>query len=231
MRESEYPEDGGRVVGGLGTKTEFYFVRHGAITDKAVKGMLVGQQLDPLTSFGDTEHGNYNHRLQSASDFGLPTDAEWYCSPMTRTRMTARVMRPDPRHNAIEDVRLREMNYGILEGAKIKLLLEPYGGVWYNFFKQYLIEKTPQGESFNCVKTRARNFLFEKVAHPVSKQVVVVSHRGFIQATLANLLEMPDLSASRTEIDYLGITRIDFLANANTRDSRWVCRYVNRRVV
>ncbi len=93
-----------------------------------------------------------------------------FCSDLKRARDTAKIAW-EGIYQIISDVRLRECNYGSLNGASSDIV-EPMQ-------EEGCIEKPfPEGESYEDVKARVADFLEFLKNNYDSKQVAVVAHKA-----------------------------------------------------
>ena len=107
-----------------------------------------------------------------------------YSSPLRRCRLLADEVRKHlSLESVVEDDRLREMNFGDWELQRWDdIFAQPEGRAW---FDDFLNVRTPRGESFADLERRAESF-FASI-EGVSGDVIVVTHAGFVRATLSML--------------------------------------------
>jgi len=125
---------------------EIWLVRHGETTASR-DGILAGWADLPLTERGEEQARSVAPALAGESFHGV------WSSDLVRAVTTARLARGEPR----TDARLREINFGVLEGHAWQTLDPAY--------KQAFIEfngfHPPGGESLAEVRTRVLAFLAE----------------------------------------------------------------------
>ena len=109
-----------------------------------------------------------------------------YSSPLKRCRLLADIICKDRGIvDPILDNRLLETNFGDWEMKPWDDIFESQEGkVW---FENYLELKVPNGESFSDLVERARCF-FSSIDE--SENILIVTHDGFIRATLVYFGEM-----------------------------------------
>lgn len=105
-----------------------------------------------------------------------------YTSPLQRCRLLAEAI---CLHKGLNpptvDARLMEMSFGEWELRRWEeIFLLPEGKEW---FADYLVTATPQGESFLQVIERAKEFLSQVNQN---ESTLLVTHDGFIRAALVN---------------------------------------------
>jgi len=146
---------------------ELWLVRHGESTFNA-EGRYAGWSDPPLTPAGEAMAQALSPRLS-----GIHFDGIWR-SDLVRTRETARLAGfPD----VPADARLREINFGDLEG---KTFLE-MGEEWRERLRSFADFVAPGGESMADVRRRAEEFL----AGLAVGRHLIFSHGGWIRTIMA----------------------------------------------
>lgn len=114
-------------------------------------------------------------------------DPDWVlCSPLTRSSLLAKYCYRDS-HEIIQDERLREMSFGTWELRPWKEILG--GAEVIDFFRRYIRERTPQGESLEDVKRRLASLLEELYRREDRPQNVVLFCHGGVIGCARALLE------------------------------------------
>lgn len=113
------------------------------------EGRLQGWQDSALTKQGKEDAKKLKKELENYKIDAI------YSSPLLRAKQTAQILFED---NIIYDDRLKEMNFGDLEGKKLESLLKDpiYLNLWNQPRDHY---RLPHGESYLEVKTRLHSFL------------------------------------------------------------------------
>lgn len=115
-----------------------------------------------------------------------------FTSPLQRARQTAELMLGERTVPIIEDERLREINFGVLEGQT----MEKNGqGSFALFFQDPLKFPRPEmGENIQDVLKRTASFWEEKISDPSlqDKTVLVSSHGCAVRGLLQNLYKEPE---------------------------------------
>ena len=146
---------------------ELWLVRHGESTFNA-EGRYAGWSDPPLTPAGEAMAQALSPRLA-----GIQFDGIWR-SDRIRAQETARLAGFG---HALADVRLREINFGDLEG---KTFLE-MGEAWRERLRSFADFVAPGGESMVEVKRRAEDFL----AGLAIGRHLIFSHGGWIRGLMA----------------------------------------------
>ncbi len=155
------------------TAVPFAVLRHAA-TGWNEQGRLQGTTDTPLSPSG---------RLAAAS-WQLPAPADRWrrvCSPLTRARQTAELVRPAAA--VAVDSRLREMSFGSWEGRTLAELRATGGEAFAAAERLGLDFHPPGGESPRLTMQRLAGWLAEVAA--AGTPVMVVSHKATIRALLA----------------------------------------------
>ena len=116
-----------------------------------------------------------------------------FTSPLTRAKQTARCVLGDRNIPVIEDKRIQEIDFGILEGTQFKdaqgKIVSPEMEL---FFEHPLDFKRPEnGEDISDILKRTREFWVEKTTEPAlaDKTVLVSSHGCAVRALLQNIYQ------------------------------------------
>ena len=173
---------------------DIVFVRHGR-TEMNTKGLFSGH-LDDVLSLEGKSDAKYNKEILKDKEF-----QSIYTSPLKRAVETSQILG----YKAIEDSRLKEINFGIFEGLSYDEITRKYpieAKLWSEDFINY---KIPKGESFMELYERVADFLYE-VSHK-SENTLVVTHEGVIKCALCYIFEKPEYFY-RFKISHTGITQI-----------------------
>jgi len=94
-----------------------------------------------------------------------------FSSDLPRTRQTAEIVGKETGNNIILDIRLRDTNFGIFGGKR--------KNEYINFFsneQEKFLKNPPQGESWQDVKKRVKDFIKEIEEKYQNKRILIVSH-------------------------------------------------------
>lgn len=118
-----------------------------------------------------------------------------FTSPLTRARQTAQCVLGDREIPVIEDKRIQEIDFGVLEGTQFK---DAQGKIVSRemeiFFEDPLNFKRPEnGENISDILKRTREFWIEKTTDPAlaDKTILVSSHGCAVRALLQNIYQDP----------------------------------------
>ena len=116
-----------------------------------------------------------------------------FTSPLTRAKQTARCVLGDRDIPVIEDKRIQEIDFGVLEGTQFK---DAQGKIVSRemeiFFEDPLkFERSENGEDISDILKRTRDFWQEKISDPelADKTVLVSSHGCAVRALLQNIYQ------------------------------------------
>ncbi len=187
-----------------------YLIRH--TTPNVQKGICYGQTNLDVTDSYATELAQIIAKLQTLSG----KMDKIYTSPLLRCNKLAKsIIKSIMQHNDnedfsvdfLEDKRLMEMNFGDWEMKTWAHIHENDLNDWMNNF---VTVKTPNGESFEDLFARVREF-WEEILEVLNKEenkhqnIAIITHAGVIRAILALVLGFPLENAFRLEVNYGGI--------------------------
>ena len=163
-----------------------YLVRHGE-TDWNKMGRFQGSTDIPLNQYGI--------ELAEITSEGLkevPFDII-YTSPLVRAQKTAEIMRRDRQIEIITDDRLKEMSFGVFEGADIRLVREQKEHGLYTLLNAPEKYRAEGGENFEEVIARCRSFIQETLlsAEVNYENVMISAHGGLIRCFLRCIENRP----------------------------------------
>jgi probable phosphoglycerate mutase len=147
---------------------ELWLVRHGE-TIRSAQRQIAGWFNTPLTATGEDQA----RALRSVLD-GHGFDGVW-SSDLARAIVTARLAWGEPR----QDRRLRELNFGELEGADYHVLRQPE----YRKIVDFRDFAAPGGESMPELRARVQDFVGEL---PAGRHLVF-THGGVIRLLTQDL--------------------------------------------
>lgn len=134
-----------------------YFV-HGTTTDNSAK-LCSGWKQAKLNELGIQQAINLGKSVNYKFDIIFTSDLE-------RAKDSANLAFPN--YEKIQDKRLRECNYGLLDGKSKKDVI----------YEEHIDKPFPEGESLKDVEKRIREFLEYLKANYDGKTVGIVAHRA-----------------------------------------------------
>lgn len=175
---------------------ELWLIRHGQ-TDWNADARIQGSSDVPLNEVGLEQAGCLTQRLAGTRFDGV------FCSDLQRASVTCATALPDAR--ATEDPRLREMAYGILEGARWSELDEAQAAAAREWREAPLTRRIPGGESYDDLTRRVRAFVDDL---PAEGRFVAFTHGGTVRSALYSLLGRTEAVPWRVTIHNCSITRL-----------------------
>lgn len=169
---------------------ELYIFRHGRTIWNAA-GKIQGS-----TDIELTEEGRRMAEVTAEKIADIHFDAI-YSSPLKRAYETACILKGKRNMDIIRDDRLRELNFGVLEGTSFVNIKEDGFDRRYSVFftEPELYEAPENGESLEQLCSRAADFLkMLKKKYKEDDCVMIVAHGAMNKALLKNIkgLEIKD---------------------------------------
>ena len=166
---------------------KIYFVRHGE-TDWNKERKIQGQVDIPLNEFG-----RHLARETAKGLRDVPFDV-CFTSPLGRARETAQIILQGRDVPILEDKRILEMNFGVLEGKCCSKEGWDVPDSFQMFFDDPVHYQAPEGgEDFQAVRKRTGNFLNWLFAQEQYRDstVLVTTHGAAMAGLLNNLKKKP----------------------------------------
>ena len=165
----------------ISPECEFWLVRHGE-TDWNKAGRWQGHANVPLSSRGQAQaHALADRWSRDPAALGL---GPLFCSDLDRCVETAaplgRLLGLDPQL----DPRLRELDVGDWSGKIRSEIAQRSPEELARFDAEDPEARAPGGETRSEIRLRAHGFMSELADRFPDSRIVVVTHRGFIQALL-----------------------------------------------
>lgn len=164
--------------------TTLLLIRHGETPWNAL-GKIQGIHNIDLSEAGIMQAKHLNKRLQGKFD-------AVYCSPLNRAYDTARILceNTDLEPTKVED--LREIDFGSWEALTFKEVAQNYTAAFNNWKTDDVKGAMYDGDgSIYNVSQRGKNCIENLIKKHPGETIVVVSHGGFIKATLIGLFNWP----------------------------------------
>lgn len=166
---------------------KIYFVRHGE-TDWNKERKIQGQVDIPLNEFG-----RHLARETAKGLRDVPFDV-CFTSPLGRARETAQIILQGRDVPILEDKRILEMNFGVLEGKCCSKEGWDVPDSFQMFFDDAVHYQAPEGgEDFQAVRKRTGDFLNWLFAQEQYRDstVLVTTHGAAMAGLLNNLKKKP----------------------------------------
>ena len=165
-------------------KTTILAIRHGE-TLWNVQERFQGHEDSALTENGQRQVAALGQRLQQ-----VPFD-RLISSDLGRARETAAILAGYTGHAAETDPRLRERNYGVLEGLTVPEIKAAHGDVLARFNTDDPAYVIPGGESHNAHYARNIDWLETHLAAHPGATVAIVVHGGVLDSLFRYVSQRP----------------------------------------
>lgn len=196
----------------------FYIVRHGQ-TIFNQKDMVQGWCDSPLTQIG------INQAIGAGIGLNDVPFSHAYTSISERAYDTANAIIQNRKIPLTIDKRLKEFNFGMLEGEKNEVLMKPFNGDFEAAIKIGWVKDG--GENEAMVRERVRSFFDEITPHHENGNILITTHGLTIMAILKemvpqdfniDLLDRGIDNCSVTVIEYDGRYHLKALNDTTYRD-------------
>lgn len=186
--------------------TRFFLIRHALVEPSA-----------RLTMYGTMDVGLCDIALaQEAAAYRwlahrLPTPAQWYVTPLSRTRATAAAIFAAgyPAAELVTEPDMIEQDLGEWQGLPHEVFAERLRQAPHPFWSIAGSERPPGGESFEDVAARVGPVLERLEAAHAGQDVVIVAHGGSIRAAIAHAMAVPPEVALAFSIKNLSLSRLE----------------------
>jgi alpha-ribazole phosphatase len=190
--------------------TRLLLIRHGAPHDDG-RGRCYGSLDIGLSDVGRRQSEALAARLEDAP-ISLVVS-----SPRARAKETAATLGRDARI----DQRLRELDFGALEGRRFEEIEREQPDLYRRWMTEPTRVRFPGGEGFEDVRSRTAAAISELVNSSGDGAIAVVTHAGVVRAALADALALPSERIFRFDVGYCRVTVVDWF------DGTPVVRMVN----
>lgn len=184
---------------------EIVLIRHG-VTDWNLQGRLQGNSDVPLAPPGLEQAEAVARRVGAA---GGGRFSALYTSDLARARQTADAMAPALGLAPEPDPRLRELDYGGLEGMEWLAARRLHPGFSASWDTDPVCTRVPGGESFRDLRERVVSWLGEvlrNVDPGRERAVVAVTHSGPIKVLVCEALGLPLSLRARFHVDNASVS-------------------------
>ncbi len=180
--------------------TRVVLCRHGE-PEAAASGRFCG-----ALDVGLSPRGEAQARALSALDADV-----LYTSPARRCLETARPVASRLAVEPIVEPRLRELEFGELEGVPYDEAAERWPEVYDEWLRTPTGVRFPGGERYAELRSRACEALAEIVRRHDGATAAVITHAGVIRALLADVLSLPDEALFRVDQRYGAVNVFEWL--------------------
>ncbi len=172
-------------------------VRHGQ-TNSNAEGLTQGQIDTDLNTIGIEQAKKAGTFIRNNYNI-----IEAWASDLKRTQQTAKEIIKDFKTSEL----LREMSFGKWENHLFKNIISEYPELVKEYSNASEKFKAPDGESFEDMHVRSINFL-EKINMNDQKEILIVSHGGFMRVFLCSILGLPKRNLLNFQFENCSITEI-----------------------
>ncbi len=161
---------------------EIYIIRHGqTVWNKS-------RRLQGRTDIELNENG-IRLAIESGENMKDIYFDKIYCSPLTRAKTTAELIRGERDIELIVDDRLKELCFGEYEGRDFRELVKDLDDPFHYFYERPDLYQAPKGgESFEEITKRAAEFLIDVIEPQKNlKRIMIVAHGAMNKALLRRM--------------------------------------------
>ena len=159
-------------------------IRHGETVWNAEQ-RFQGHGDSPLTELGRNQARALGQRLKKI-DFDMLISSD-----LGRAQETASIISQFTGHSITIDSRLRERNYGVLEGLTFNKIKAKYSDVFDLLISGDPKYKIPEGESHQQQYERNVEFLEESLKKRTGKKIAIVIHGGVLDNVFRYIVQLP----------------------------------------
>jgi phosphoserine phosphatase len=180
-----------------------YLVRHGQ-TEYNEQQKMQGQTNSLLNQEGQDQARLIGRKLEGMHF------AKIYTSDLKRAYDTAKIINEYLKLELIEDIALREIHLGLFEGKTMEQVKNTHQDILTHYDEMDFDFDLHQGESLNQFNKRIVA-AFKKIASKhFNEDVIIVTHRGFIQILLCTLFNLPFNKRNEISIDNGSISVVSY---------------------
>ncbi|GBC59421.1 alpha-ribazole phosphatase [Desulfonema ishimotonii] len=177
-----------------------FLMRHGQ-TESDGQKRFIGQTDLPLSPEGAAQIRGWRDALASVEFAGI------FCSDLTRTRESARILAEGRGADVRAVPELREIDLGEWDGLPMSEVRARFPDAWQERGENLAGYRPPGGESFADVQARAVP-AFERIAARTDGNLLIVAHAGVNRVILCHILGMPLSRLFRLGQDYACLNTI-----------------------
>ena len=183
--------------------TRLLLIRHAEPADDA-RGRCYGRLDIGLSSVGIATAAALAGKLRHVELAAV------YTSPRRRAVQTACALDPA----AVVDERLRELDFGELEGRRYEEIERERPAFFKSWVETPTLVQFPGGESYEELRARVASAVADVVAAHTATTVAVVAHGGVVRAALAVALGLADDRVFALDVGYARISVVDWFGSS-----------------
>lgn len=180
--------------------TFLYLIRHG-LTEWNKDRRFQGQTDIPLNDEGKKQADSLGFLLRNE-----PIDF-WYASPLSRAKETAKRIIKHHKKEFVLDSRLKERNFGILEGQDVEIALKQYPS---QYLWDYPYAQPPEGERTIEVYNRMQDFLDQILSRHRGNRIAIIAHGTPIRMALCYLTQITIPEIGRYVIKNASVSLVEY---------------------
>ena len=183
----------------VGRKNDYFIVRHGESKSNSQNVVTT----DPKNTFGLTEKGQ-KEVLMAVEELKKKNIDYIFASDILRTKETAEIIKKSlgiDSSRVVFDKRLREINFGEIDGKNRSV----YSNAIPNFMDRF-DSRLPGGESFDDIRMRLGDFIYEIDKKFEGKKILLITHEtpAWLLECVARGVDSKECALIRGELsDYL----------------------------
>ncbi len=190
--------------------TSIYMLRH-TEPEERFHGVYYGQMDIALSSRGLKQIAAVADRLSS-----IPFTAI-YSSDLQRAGMLADAL-AEPRDLPVRRLEVfRERSLGVLQGLSSTQMQDRHPELYEQWFSDRAFFRVDEGENFEDLQNRVVPAIQTLVESFRGQRIALTTHAGPIRVALAQILGMPLDRSLNFNLDYGGITVLEFPPQGNPR--------------
>jgi broad specificity phosphatase PhoE len=181
---------------------KWYIIRHAEKEKGNFFNPVLRHQDEPISSRGLVES------KQLWSYFSDKTINRLFISQYKRTGQTIEYCAKKLGLTPILDIRLNEIDNGLIDGMTDQQIEQTFPEVWKGFLERNHDFQFPAGENGESACRRIEAFMLDKQRD--NENIIVVCHEGLIRLWMCHILGLPVYQRWDFKVDFCGITEIEY---------------------
>lgn len=191
-------------------KKTIYLLRHGEI-ESAGEKRFIG-----IKDVSLSMNGIYQAEMLQHFFNNIYID-KIYCSSLTRTIQTAKIINENRDIQLVKEDNLREINMGIWEGKTFEEIKTKFPHEFERRIKEIDTFKPAGGESFIECRERAVS-VFKRISGESFESIIITAHAGINRSIISDILGIPINNIFKFKQDYGCINKITIDKSAEKID-------------